>query len=147
MSKHKTIKVVSVPTGKQAFIKEISTGLESLQAEVGGYIQALYPYEDEVALICNDEGKLMNLPLNRALKLNGMAGNEIYDIIAGDFFICYAPYTSENFESIEAFSVVISSFSELFSNFFKKITCRRKISLAGFLQNEIAHALHSVYSL
>ena len=100
MSKHKTIKVVSVPVGKQAFIKEISTGLESLQAEVGGYIQAIYPFEDEVALICNDEGKLMNLPLNRALKLNGMAGNEIYDIIAGDFFICYTPYTSENFESM-----------------------------------------------
>ena len=30
----------------------------------------------------------------------GMCGNEIYDIISGDFFICYAPYTSENFESM-----------------------------------------------
>ena len=100
MSKHKTIKVVSVPIGRQAFIKEISTELKSLQAEVGGYMQALYPYEDEVALICNDEGKLMGLPLNRALKLDGMSGNEIYDIIAGDFFICYAPYSSENFESM-----------------------------------------------
>ena len=100
MSKHKMIKVVSVPVGKQAFVKEISTELKSLQAEVGGYMQAIYPFNDEVALICNDEGKLMNLPLNRALKLNGMTGNEIYDIIAGDFFICYAPYTSENFKSM-----------------------------------------------
>ena len=100
MSKHKTIRVVFVPVGKQAFTKEISTELKSLQAEVGGYMQAIYPFNDEVALICNDEGKLMNLPLNRALKLNGTAGNEIYDIIAGDFFICYAPYTSENFESM-----------------------------------------------
>ena len=100
MSKHKTIKVVAVPVGKQAFIKEISTGLKSLQSEVGGYIQALYPFEDEVALICNDEGKLMNLPLNRALKTEGMSGNEIYDIVAGDFIICYAPITSENFESM-----------------------------------------------
>ena len=32
--------------------------------------------------------------------MDGMAGNEIYDIIVGDFFICYAPYTSENFESM-----------------------------------------------
>ena len=100
MSKHKTIKVVAVPVGKQAYIKEICTELKSLQAEVGGYIQAIYPFEDEVALICNDEGKLMNLPLNRALKLDGMAGNEIYDIISGDFFICYAPIISENFESM-----------------------------------------------
>lgn len=97
---NKTIKVVSVPVGKQAYVKEISTGLKSLQTEVGGYIQAIYPFSDEVALICNDEGKLMNLPLNRALKLNGMAGNEIYDIVAGDFIICYAPYESENFESM-----------------------------------------------
>ena len=100
MSKNKTIKVVSVPVGKQAFVKEISTDLKSLQAEVGGYIQALYPFEEEVALICNDDGKLKMLPLNRALKTEGMCGNEIYDIISGDFFICYAPITSENFESM-----------------------------------------------
>ncbi len=100
MKKQKTIKVVSVPTGKQAFIKEISTELKSLQNEVGGYIQAIYPFSDEVALICNDEAKLMNLPLNRALKTDGISGNEIYDIIAGDFFICYAPINSENFESM-----------------------------------------------
>ena len=93
MSKHKTIKVVSVPTGKQVFIEEISIGLKSLQAEVGGYIQAIYPFEDEVALICNDEAKLIGLPLNRTLRMDGMACNEIYDIIVGDFFICYAPYT------------------------------------------------------
>ena len=100
MNKHKTIKVVSVPTGKQVFIEEISIGLKSLQAEVGGYIQAIYPFEDEVALICNDEAKLIGLPLNRTLRMDGMACNEIYDIIVGDFFICYAPYTSENFESM-----------------------------------------------
>ncbi len=40
---------------------------ETLQAAVGGDIQAVYPYEDPVALICNEEGKLMGLPLNRAL--------------------------------------------------------------------------------
>ena len=98
--KQETIKIVSVPVGKQAFAKEISTDLKSLQKEVDGYIQAIYPFEDEVALICNDEGKLMNLPLNRALRIEGASGLEIYDIIAGDFFICYAPITSENFESM-----------------------------------------------
>ena len=40
---------------------------EILQAAVGGDIQAVYPYEDPVALICNEEGKLLGLPLNRAL--------------------------------------------------------------------------------
>ena len=100
MSKQKKIKVVSVPVGKKAFVKEISTGLKSLQSEVGGLIQVIYPFKDEVAIICNDEGKLLGLPLNRALRLNGMVGNEIYDIIAGDFLIVYAPIESENFESM-----------------------------------------------
>jgi hypothetical protein len=38
------------------------------------------PYDDPVALVCNEEGKLTGLPLNRKI--------EDYDIIAGTFFIC-----------------------------------------------------------
>ena len=40
-------------------VKEIESSLESMQKEVGGYIQAIYPFEDSVALICNEEGKLL----------------------------------------------------------------------------------------
>ena len=47
-------------------------------------IQAVYPYEDPVALICNEDGKFMGLPLNRALRDDT---GEIYDIIAGNFLI------------------------------------------------------------
>ena len=36
-------------------MKEIDSGLESLQHEVGGCIEAIYPYEDPVALVCNEE--------------------------------------------------------------------------------------------
>ena len=35
--------------------------------------------------MCNEEGKLAGLPLNRALRTED---GEIYDIIAGNFFIC-----------------------------------------------------------
>ena len=49
-------------------MKEIASGLESLQHEVGGYIEAIYPYKDPAALVCNEEGKLEGLPLNRALR-------------------------------------------------------------------------------
>ena len=49
-------------------MKEIDSDLKSLQHEVGGYIEAIYPYEDPVALVCNEEGKLEGLPLNRALR-------------------------------------------------------------------------------
>lgn len=51
-----------------------------------------------MALICHEEGKLLSLPLNRALRSPDTG--EIYDIIAGDFFLCTAPPDSEHFESL-----------------------------------------------
>ena len=42
----------------RCYVKEIDSDLKSLQHEVGGYIEAIYPYEDPVALVCNEEGKL-----------------------------------------------------------------------------------------
>lgn len=69
-----------------------------MQRTVGGPIQAVYPFEEPVALICHEEGKLLSLPLNRALRSPDTG--EIYDIIAGDFFLCAAPPNSENFESL-----------------------------------------------
>ena len=63
-----TIAVLIVEPGKEPYVKEIDSGLESLQHEVGGYIEAIYPYEDPIALVCNEEGKLEGLPLNRALR-------------------------------------------------------------------------------
>ena len=50
-----------------------------------------------MALICHEEGKLLPLPLNRSLRSPDTG--EIYDIIAGDFFLCAAPPDSEHFES------------------------------------------------
>ena len=60
--------------------------LEAMQEKVGGYIQAIYPYEDPVAIVCNEEGKLLGLEPNRAIRdLDCM---EIIDIICGTFFVC-----------------------------------------------------------
>ena len=56
--------------------------LEAMQEKVGGYIQAIYPYEDPVAI----EGKLMGLEPNRTVR--DPDTNEITDIICGSFFIC-----------------------------------------------------------
>ena len=53
-----TIAVLIVEPGKEPYVKEIDSRLESLQHEVGGCIEAIYPYEDPVALVCNEEGKL-----------------------------------------------------------------------------------------
>ena len=36
----------------------IESDLSSLQAAVGGFIEAIYPFEDELALVMNEEGKI-----------------------------------------------------------------------------------------
>lgn len=76
--------VLVVEPGKAPYEKDIPRGLESLQKEVGGYIETLCPYADPVAIICNEEGKLNGLPLNRALCDDS---GQIYDILAGRFLI------------------------------------------------------------
>ena len=77
---------------------ELEDSLASMQRAVGGLIQAVYePGGRDAALICNEEGKLLGLPLNRALRNEN---GEIYDAIAGTFFICGAPTDSENFTSL-----------------------------------------------
>lgn len=79
------MEVLLVEPGKEARMTEVGNDLRSLQSLVGGYIEATYPFDDSVALVCNDEGKIMQMPLNRALR--GEDG-KIYDAIAGPFFIC-----------------------------------------------------------
>ena len=76
--------VLMVEPGKAPYETQIGSDLQSMQALVGGYIQAVYPYEEPVALIANESGKLDGLPLNRALR---DADGDIYDIVAGSFFI------------------------------------------------------------
>ena len=76
--------VLVVEPMKEPYVKEIDPGLHALQAEVGGDIGATYPFSDPVALVCNDEGTLIGLDLNRGLRdENG----EIYDIMAGTFLV------------------------------------------------------------
>ena len=76
--------VLVVEPKKEPYLKEIDPGLHSLQAEVGGDIAATYPFSDPVGLVCNDEGKLIGLELNRGLRDED--GN-LYDIMAGTFLV------------------------------------------------------------
>ena len=75
-------RVVYVEPEKPAVEKKIGTKLEDLQAEVGGLIECipLTDTDSEVTLVCNDEGKLLNLTPNRLL-WNGA------DYLAGPGFI------------------------------------------------------------
>lgn len=87
------MKVLLVEPGKRPNVKDIPGTLEAMQTIVGGTIQAIYPFEEPVALICNDDGKLLNLPMNRILHESG-------DIICGTFLIVGAPPDCSHFASL-----------------------------------------------
>ena len=81
------MKVLRVRPKHYPEVIDIDCSLESLQKEVKGPIQDVYPWDDEVALICNEEGKLHDdcmEKLNRTL--DGPYGIPI-DIIVGTFLI------------------------------------------------------------
>ena len=48
------MKVVLVEVGKPAKIADIPHDLKAMQTIVEGPIQALYPWDDPVALVCNE---------------------------------------------------------------------------------------------
>ena len=78
------MKVLKVEPYQLPEVKEIDPGLASLQHEVDGWIEATYPFEDPVAIICNEEGKLNSMDYNRAIRdENG----EVQEIIAGPVLI------------------------------------------------------------
>lgn len=60
----------------------VDNTLEALQKEVKGYIEIVYPFDKNIAIICNEEGKIKGLPLNRGLYDED---DRLYDIIAGTF--------------------------------------------------------------
>ena len=90
-----SMKVLVVEPMKRPYVLEIDGKLASMQKLVGRTIQAVYPFDDPVALICNDEGKLMNLPCNRFLYDEQ---RNPYDVICGTFFV--VGVGDKNFKSL-----------------------------------------------
>ncbi|WP_312635140.1 antirestriction protein ArdA [Oscillibacter sp.] len=87
--------VLVVEPMKEPYIKEIAPGLSAMQAEVDGLISAAYPFDDPVAIICNDEGKMNGMERNRALR---DSQGRMYDIVAGPFLV--TGLGDENFASL-----------------------------------------------
>ena len=79
------MEVLAVEPGQYPKIEKIGSDLTSMQKAVGGYVQAVYPFDDPIAILCDEEAKLTGEPLNRALRDED---GDIYDIVAGKFFVC-----------------------------------------------------------
>ena len=92
------MKIVYIEAGKRPEVKNIKHSLDELQKLVGGHIEALYPFNDTAVIICNDEGKINGLPLNRGI--THPETGELYEIIAGNFFICDAPIDTDDLASL-----------------------------------------------
>ena len=73
------MKILRVEPEKSPEIVDMEGTLEALQAAVGGYIEAVYPWDDPVAIVCNEDGEIM-------------------DIIAGTFLI--VGLTDDNFAEL-----------------------------------------------
>ena len=101
--------VLAVLPGKTPERMELDGSLESMQKFVAGTIQAVYPFSDPVAIVCNDEGKLLGLKYNRALRDEQ---GKIYDILCGPFFLC--GLGEENFASLP--EELIQKYTQLFQH-------------------------------
>ena len=101
-----TLSVLKIAPGQYPQQVEIDNDLKALQQAVGGSIGASYPFEDPVAIVYNDDGKLMGLPLNRALwDEDGL----MYDAIARTFlvvglgeedFVSLSPELAQKYEDV-----------------------------------------------
>ena len=97
MEAEKGMTVIACYPGKTAQVVEIDGSLEGMQKFVGGgYIEPIYPFSDPVAIVCNEEGKINHMELNRALYTED---GTMFDIVAGPMFIC--GLGEEDFTSIQ----------------------------------------------
>ena len=108
-SMNEMMKVLYIQVRKRPQVIEIKHTLKEMQRLVGGIISAYSPFDDGSVIILNDTGKIDGLEFNRVVYNEK---GKIEDIIAGDFFICYAPPDKPDFSSLP--DELIQKYSELF---------------------------------
>ena len=81
MEQNESLTVLLIEPERYPKVVQIGSDLKSLQQAVGGWIEAVYPWEDKAAIILNEEGKINQLPLNRALRTDARCrpgGRKLY---------------------------------------------------------------------
>lgn len=87
--------VLVVEPMKAPYVKSVSKELEDLEQAVGGDIEEICPFEDQVGIILNANGKGEGLPENRALY---DAHGRPCDVIVGTFLV--VGLTEEDYTSL-----------------------------------------------
>ena len=111
--KPKTIKVVLVEPGKLARQAEIPATLEGMQTTVQGSIEAFYPFEEDVCIVCNEEGKITGMPLNRAVYSEDIITDVSYSEMTSKFYEAERSGTGQHLTGYIVFSQ--DSFNEPYS--------------------------------
>lgn len=86
------MKALLVKPGRAPMRINIEDSCEKIRKILGGRFEEVRPYEDDVAFLCNEMGKFIGMPLNRALRT---PDGKVWDIIAGPFLVFGAPLDSE----------------------------------------------------
>ena len=105
------MKILIVEPRKRPYESEIEDSLAAMQHVVGDSIEAIYPFSDPVAIVCNEEGKLIGLEPNRVMV---DSQGHVYDIINGTFFV--AGLTEDDFGSLS--DELIQKYKSVFSGLF-----------------------------
>ena len=65
------MRVLIVEPGKAPYEKDIENSIDAMEAIVGGPLQSFTLLKEQAAIVCNEIGKLVELPRNRALFFHG----------------------------------------------------------------------------
>lgn len=86
------LKILLKRVGRESEFAEVENTLEAKQKLVNGLIEVVPLEQDEdLLIVCNEEGKLLSLPPNTLFD---------FDYIAGDYFIVGDDYKNGDFKSI-----------------------------------------------
>ena len=99
MSDDRTINVLLVEPLKPPRMVEMPDTLEGMEELVGGPIEEIMPFDEEVAIVWNEEARIRGFAKNRALYAEN---GEVLDIISGTFFVCAAPFDCFGFDNLRA---------------------------------------------
>ena len=91
MAKEEYIKVMILKPNQYPTIQMVKNELENYQHLVGDtLIECIDGYSPpNTTIICSEEGKLLGMKPNRALRAdNGVGGVEVVDIVCGNMIIC-----------------------------------------------------------
>lgn len=101
--------VLLVEPLKPPVVVEMASDLESLQNAVGGDIEVARFFDDPIEIICNEEGKIHSLPLNRAIYDEQ---GDMREILAGSFLVVG--------DGVEDFESLSPEMLEKYSKVFEK---------------------------